>query len=144
MNPSGFEPIDEARARAIAESLNAEAFVHWLGLRFEEVRNGYARLRLPFRSELRQGGGVVHGGAVASAIDTVVVGAVLSTLDARPSRLATIDLHVHYLEAVEDGDVVAEARVRRKGKSIVFVEVEANTTDGREIAHGEVSCLLRV
>jgi uncharacterized protein (TIGR00369 family) len=144
MNASRFEPIDETRARAITESLNAEAFVHWLGLRFEEIRSGYARLRLPFRSELKQGGGVVHGGAVASAIDSVVIGAVLSTLDARPSRLATIDLHVHYLEAVRDGDLIAEARVRRKGKSVVFVEVEVNTTDAREIAHGEVSCFLRL
>lgn len=144
MNPSRFAAIDPARAREIADSLNGEAFVEWLGLRFEEVRSGYARLRLPFRSELKQGGGVLHGGAVASAIDTVVIGAVLSLLEARPSRLATIDLHVHFLEAVQHDDVVAEARVRRKGRSVVFVEIEAATPDGREIAHGEVSCFLRL
>ena len=72
-----------------------------------------------------------------------MIGAVLSTLDARPSLLATIDLHVHYLEAVHESDMVAQARVRQKGKSVVFVEVEVNTTDGREVAHGEVSLLLR-
>jgi len=49
---------------------------------------------------------------------------------------------VHYLDVVVDEDVVAEARVRRQGKSIVFVEIDARTSAGREVAHGEVSCKL--
>jgi uncharacterized protein (TIGR00369 family) len=140
MDPAGFEPIDPEHARAIAAALDGEAFSRWMGLRFEEIRSGYARLRLPDRPELRQGGGIVHGGAIASLIDTVVIGAVLSTMPVRPRRLVTIDLHVHYLDAVSDEDMVAEARVRRRGKSLVFLEVDVRTDAGREIAHGEVSC----
>jgi acyl-CoA thioesterase len=113
-----------------------------MGLRFEEIRLGYARVRLPNRPELLQGGGVVHGGAIASAIDSVVIGAVFSLFAERPRRLATIDLYVHFLDAVVDEDVIAEARVRRRGKSIVFVEIDALTSAGREVAHGEVSCRL--
>ncbi|MND06769.1 hypothetical protein D3C83_283430 [compost metagenome] len=60
-------------------------------------------------------------------------------LPGRPKRLATIDLHVHYLDAVSGEDVIAESRVRRRGKSIIFAEVEARTPDGRELAHGECS-----
>jgi len=140
VNPQSFEPIDEARARAIAARLDGEAFSRWFGLRFEEVRLGYGRLRLTHRTELNQGAGVMHGGAIASAIDTVVIGAILSMLATDPRRLATIDLHVHFLDAVSDEDVIAEARVRRRGKAVVFVEVDARTPAGREIAHGEVAC----
>jgi uncharacterized protein (TIGR00369 family) len=140
MSSERFPPIAAALAGAIRESLNGEAFVAWLGLQFEEIRLGYARLRLVHRPELMQGGGVVHGGAVASAIDTAVIGAVLSLFPERPRRLATIDLHVHFLDAVKDEDVVTEARVRRQGKSIVFVEVDARTPAGRDVAHGEVAC----
>ncbi len=113
-----------------------------MGLRFEEIRRGYARVRLPHRPELLQGGGVVHGGAIASLIDSVVIGAVFSLFPERPRRVATIDLHVHFLDVVVDEDVIAEARVRRQGKSIVFVEIDALTHAGREVAHGEVSCRL--
>ena len=113
-----------------------------MGLRFEEIRRGYARARLPYRPELLQGGGVVHGGAIAMVIDSAVIGAVFSLFAERPRRVATIDLHVHYLDAVVDEDVIAEARVRRQGKSIVFVEIDAQTNAGREVAHGEVSCKL--
>jgi uncharacterized protein (TIGR00369 family) len=113
-----------------------------MGLRFEEVRRGYARVRLPYRPELLQGGGVLHGGAIATLLDSAVIGAVFSLFSQRPRRVATIDLHVHYLEVVADEDVVAEARVRRQGKSIVFAEIDAQTSAGREVAHGEVSCKL--
>jgi uncharacterized protein (TIGR00369 family) len=89
-----------------------------------------------------QGGGVMHGGAIASTIDSVVIGAVFSLFPERPRRVATIDLHVHFLDVVVDEDVVAEARVRRQGKSIVFVEIDARTSAGRDVAHGEVSCKL--
>jgi uncharacterized protein (TIGR00369 family) len=130
------------RAREISDALESEAFQGWMGLRFEEIRRGYARARLPYRPELLQGGGVVHGGAIATLIDSAVIGAVFSLFPERPRRVATIDLHVHYLEVVVDEDVVAEARVRRQGESIMFVEIDAQTSAGREVAHGEVSCKL--
>jgi len=142
LNPLAFEALPNERASEIGEALEAEAFQGWLGLRFEEIRLGYARARLPYRPELLQGGGVVHGGAIATVIDSAVIGAVFSLFPQRPRRVATIDLHVHYLDAVVGEDVIGEARVRRQGKSIVFVEIDARTSAGREIAHGEVSCKL--
>jgi acyl-coenzyme A thioesterase PaaI-like protein len=51
---------------------------------------------------------------------------------------------VHFLDAVSDEDVVAEARVRRRGKAVVFVEIDARTAAGREIAHGEVACRISI
>jgi uncharacterized protein (TIGR00369 family) len=137
LRPDDFSPIDGAQARAIADSLNDEAFTRWLGLRFDEIRDGYARLTLAYRPEIEQGGGVVHGGAIASALDNVVLGAILSTLPERPRRAATIDLHVHFIDAVAREDVIAEARIRRRGKSIVFAEADARTPSGRVVAHAE-------
>jgi uncharacterized protein (TIGR00369 family) len=142
-NPESFPPIDAAQAKAIVEALNAEAFHLWIGLRFEELRLGYARLRIAHRPELEQDGGVVHGGVIASALDAVAFGAIRSMLADRPSRAATIDLHVQFLDAVSGEDVIAEARVRRRGKSIVFVEADARTDGGRALAHGEASWVVR-
>jgi uncharacterized protein (TIGR00369 family) len=140
LNPERFAPIASERAREIADSLGAEAFVRWLGLGFEEIRSGYARARLRHRAELLQADGVTAGGAIASAIDTVVIGAILSAVPSRPRRIATINLQVHFLDAIAEEDLITEARVRRAGKTIVFVEVDARTEAGREIAHGEACC----
>jgi len=53
-----------------------EYFPTLVGLVVEEVRTDYCRMRLPFRIELEQPAGVVHGGAIATALDSVVVPAV--------------------------------------------------------------------
>lgn len=139
MRAADFPPIPAERARRWMESIDGEAVVRLLGFSFEEIRLDYARLRLRWRDELVQGGGVLHGGIIASVIDTVVVGALLSPMDQRPKRLATIDMHVQFLDAVVGEDVIAEARVRRRGKSIAFLEVDVRTAGGREVAHGELS-----
>ena len=61
-----------------------------VGLELEEVRTDYARMRLPYRPELQQPAGVVHGGAVATLIDTVVVPAVGQAYDADGTLTYTV------------------------------------------------------
>jgi uncharacterized protein (TIGR00369 family) len=142
MNPTDFAPIPPARERAIRERLNGEPFLALLGLRFEEIRGGYARCRMPFRADLLQGGGVVHGGAIASLLDSVGIGAILSAADERPRRLVTLSLSIQLLAAVVDADVVAEARLRRRGRRVAFLDVEARDPSGREVAHAEIVALV--
>ena len=104
-----FEKIPEAREQFILEGMMSHApFPNFLGMRFEEVRLDYGRISLPFRPEFNQPAGMIHGGVIASLIDTVVVGPLLSALDAPPRKLLTIDLHVHYFDAGIEEDLVAE------------------------------------
>jgi uncharacterized protein (TIGR00369 family) len=105
-----------------------------LGLEVEEVRIDYCRMRMPFKPELLHAGGIVHGGAIASLMDAVLVPAVGSVLGPN-DRFSTVDLHVQYIGAVTDEDVVAEGWVTRRGRSVVFCESEAfGATSGRRIA----------
>ena len=60
-------------------------FPNFLGMRFEEVRLDYGRVSLPYRPEFNQPAGMIHGGVIASLIDTVVVGPLMSALDAPPT-----------------------------------------------------------
>ena len=142
MTRDDFPPIPDERARAILARLAGEPAHGFLGLHFEEIRADYARARLAFRPELLQYAGVVQGGVVAALIDSSVVGAVLSTHETWPTKLATLTLNVQFLEAVTDQDVVAEARVRRRGRTVCFLDIEARDATGREVAHGEVVMLV--
>jgi uncharacterized protein (TIGR00369 family) len=108
-----------------------EVFATLLGLQVEDVRRDYCRIRMVFRPELMQAGGVIHGGAIASLLDSVLVPAIGSTLP-EGSRFATVDLHVQFMEAVVDSDMVAEGWVVRRGKRVVFGQAEARAaTTGR-------------
>jgi uncharacterized protein (TIGR00369 family) len=118
-------------------------FPSLVGLRVDEVRVDYCRMRLPFRPELLQPGGVVHGGAIATLLDSVVVPAIGSAyrLDAVYS---TVDMHVQFLSSVRDDDLVAEGWVVRRGRTTVFAEAEAvAASSGKLIARSVLTYNVR-
>lgn len=108
-----------------------------VGLELEEVRADYARMRLPYRPELRQPAGVVHGGDIATLIDTVVVPAVGGAYPEQPSML-TISMNVRYLGALIEQDAVAEGWVEQRGRSIVFCRAEVRSGSGAMVADGSL------
>lgn len=109
-------------------------FPQHLGLVVEEVKQDYCRMRMVFRPELMQAGGVMHGGALASLLDSVLVPAIGAPLP-EGSRYSTVDLHVQYLEALIDDDAIAEGWVVRRGRRVVFGQAEARAAStGRLVA----------
>lgn len=93
-----------------------------LGLVVEEIKTDYARLRLPFRPEMIQPAGIMHGGAIASLIDTTVVPAVGGPLDS--GKFLTVSMNIEYLSAVDKEDAVCEAWITKRGRSICFCRAE--------------------
>jgi uncharacterized protein (TIGR00369 family) len=104
-------------------------FPTFLGAVLEEVRTDYARMRLPYRPELRQPAGVVHGGVIATLADTVVVPAVGSAYD-EARQLFTVDMQVRYLAPIVEEDAVAEGWVTQRGRSLVFCDAEVRSASG--------------
>jgi len=131
-----YEPLPEDAAARWAKFGKSEAVFYpmLLGLDVEETRIDYCRMRMPFKAELLHPGGIVHGGAIASLMDAVLVPAVGSVLGP-DDRFSTVDLHVQYIGAVKDEDVVAEGWVTKRGRRVVFCESEAvGASSGRLIA----------
>src|SRR6478752_273498 len=91
-------PADVAARWASFMTWDRTLFPNVVGLVVEEIKTDYCRMRLPYRPELEQPAGVVHGGAIATLIDTVVVPPVGSAYDVFTNML-TIDLQIRYLGA---------------------------------------------
>ncbi len=133
-----------------AERLGWQTFGIWdrpvfpalLGLELEEVRQDYARMRLPHRPELEQPQGVMHGGAIAGLIDTVVVPAIASAYEATPGLL-TLDMQVQYLSAIIGEDAIGEGWVERRGRSICFCRAEVRSASGELAAIGMLAYKVR-
>jgi uncharacterized protein (TIGR00369 family) len=128
---ASFAALEEDRARRWDRFLAPQRVflpTH-LGLRLEEVRAGYARLRLPLRPEVCQAAGLIHGGALAALLDTAAIPAVGTFYEQQPEMI-TVSMTVDYCGAVRDQDAVAEAWVRTGGGSLAFVQAEARGEDG--------------
>jgi uncharacterized protein (TIGR00369 family) len=116
-----------------------EYFPSLVGLVVEDIRRDYCRMRLPFRPALEQPAGVVHGGAIATLVDSVVVPAIGSAYEPT-TNFSTIDLHVQFLNAVREEDALAEGWVVQRGRSIVFCEAEVRgVTSNKVMARGHMT-----
>jgi uncharacterized protein (TIGR00369 family) len=118
--PKAFEHLaaEELRAR-LEQSNTARQF----GFTLTEAEHGHVVLRMRVDRRHKQVHGVVHGGVLAALADTA---GGLATYMACPrgTRVATIEMKINYLEAVEEGTVSADAHVVRLGAHIAVVDCD--------------------
>ena len=98
------------------------AYAKFLGLEMCEIK-GETAICLDVRDELKQNHGVVHGGAIASMIDTASAFAILALLQEN-EKVTTTDLTIHYLRPVTSGRMIALAKIVRAGRRRFVVSVE--------------------
>ena len=106
----------------------------------EEIGPDSAVIRLPYSGEITNGSGVIHGGWLATLADTAVAFALATNFDGKMG-FATSDLTIHFLRRAR-GDVVARARVVKKGRRISVGDVEIVDAAGEPVARALASFLL--
>ncbi len=115
--------LNDAQRRRIEEMWAAVPFLQLLGVQVESVGAGTATLLLPVRDELKRNDGIIHGGAIASVIDSAFAFAIIPLL-AENERTVTVDLTIHYLRPLSGGVAKAVAHVIRAGRRVITVSAE--------------------
>ncbi|HEY8313931.1 MAG TPA: PaaI family thioesterase [Candidatus Baltobacteraceae bacterium] len=115
-------------------------FVELLDLKLESVEDGRAVMRMPYRPQISNGTGSVHGGAIVSLCDTVFYLA-LASLYGREQDTTTVSLQCNFLApARPPHDLVAEAKVLKAGRRIVYGEVYVRSGE-KIVAHATLNFL---
>ena len=115
------------------DALFTQHFGRMNGLTVEEVREGYARVRMPFHKWMLRPGGVISGPTLFTAADTAMYALVLSHLG--PVVMAvTSNMNLHFLAAAPAGDVVAECKLLSMGSRLAVMEVALYTGPHRTYA----------
>jgi len=120
----------------LKQSIEAEPYCATLGVRVDQISADSARLSVPFKDANSNPGKILHGGVAASLIDIASLAVGRAAFDAAALPLHVAALDVAYLSAAVGEEVVAEARVLRKGKDLCFVEVNVVNPAGKAIARG--------
>ena len=123
-------------------TLDDVPFAKLLGIELESVEPGVAVLSMKMREDLKRNGGIAHGGAVATLIDSAMAFAILPIL-AENEHSMTVDLTIHYLRPVSEGSARAIARVVRAGKRVITVSAELFDSN-EKLAANAISTYLRV
>ncbi len=106
-----------------------------LGLELASAEPDRVCVRLPYRAEVTTLGDTVHGGAIAGLVDAAATAAFWAHPEASlKARGTTIGFSLNFVSAGRGQALVAEARVRRRGREICTGEVSVTDAAGREVA----------
>ena len=108
-------------------------FIAHLGLKTDELGEGSARLSLALAPHMCNSFGTAHGGIIMTLLDVALCTAA-RTLHPDSTGVMTIDLSTSFIGAGTGPRLLAEARVLKNGRSIIFVEGEAKNEDGSLVA----------
>jgi len=108
-------------------------FAARLGAQVEDADDGSARIAFEVTDEHLNPAGTLHGGVLATLVDTAMGTAVRSATgdDDVP---ATSQLTVTYLRPGKPGPLEVTARVRTKGEHLTVCEADVEQ-DGEAVAH---------
>lgn len=127
--------ITPERLRLIREKFETNHFPRSLGIELDMIEEGRARLSLEVTQRHLQLAGVMHGGAIATLIDTAVAFAIVGASEPG-ARFTTIEMKVNYLSPIREGRVVAEAKLIRDGRRIVVSDCDVFDSKGQLAAKG--------
>src|SRR5687767_14476228 len=108
-------------------------FAKLLGIEADLVEPGHAVLSMEIREDLLRNGGIAHGGAIATLIDSSMAFAIIPLL-AENERTTTVDLTIHYLRPLTEGVAKSSARVVRAGRRVIVVSAEVLDHSERLVA----------
>jgi uncharacterized protein (TIGR00369 family) len=118
-------------------------FVSHLKILTETLGEGSARLSLPIDPHLTNSIGTVHGGVILSLLDVALCTAA-RTLHPDSLGVITIDMSTSFIGGGSGARLLAEARVLKDGRSMIFVEGEAKNEDGSLVAKAIATVRVRL
>lgn len=116
-------------------------FLGFVGMRLESLGRGSARFRMTIRPEHLQGAGVMQGGLMAAMADEAIAHAIM-TLLGPDEGITTVEMKSSFLAAARTGDLVAEAQVFKKGRSLVIGDCLVSDDSGRAVVRSSATFLL--
>lgn len=135
-----FNPRYRERLFAL---VNDAPFVRHMGMRITDLAWGRATVEMEAAEFRMQPLGVVHGGNIATLIDTATFWACFLSMDSDEDGLASVDLKLNYLAPARVESFRCTGTLIKAGKTISYAEAEVLTPDDRLIAHG-TSTLMRL
>jgi len=135
-----FSQLSDTQRQRIEIAVKNLAFGKLLGIELENVEPGIASLTLEIKDDLRQNNGVVHGGAIATLIDSATAFALIPLLDDGETA-TTVDLSISFLRPLVKGRAKASARVLRLGSRVIALSAEVFDDSGNLAATALTSYL---
>jgi uncharacterized protein (TIGR00369 family) len=137
MSDSSHSALTQRWARPVVGThlgmtVNNPGFTALVGAEDPETDDGSARLVVEVDSRHLNPAGSIHGGMLATLVDTTMGAAVRSAVEEEVP--ATSQLTVTYLRPGKPGQLLVTARVGKRGESLTVCEADVEQ-DGKTLVH---------
>ena len=127
-----YQPQDPEFAARVRGSFGRQQAMALIGASLTTVEPGYVEISLPFRDDLTQQKGYVHGGILGMICDSACGYSAFSLMPADCS-LVTVEYKINILTPAL-GALVAKGRVVRPGRTLTVTRGEVYAVDGKHVA----------
>jgi uncharacterized protein (TIGR00369 family) len=125
-------PSDPRFAQRCRESFARQKAMALIGATLTVVEPGYVEIELPYRDDLTQQKGYIHGGVLGMIADTACGYCAFSLMPAGCS-LVTVEYKINILAPARRA-LVAKGQVIKPGRTLTIARAEVYADDGRHIA----------
>ena len=125
---SGFAAPDPGFEARVRGSFARQALMTTVGARLTDVAPGRVEIQLPFREDLVQQHGFLHGGIVTCIADSACGYAAL-TMTPADVEVLTVEFKVNFLSPAKGGLFIARGRVTRAGRTLTVCSADVSTSD---------------
>lgn len=134
-----FEPRNPDFEARVRDSFSRQPFMAHIGASLEVVEPGYVEVHLPYREELTQQHGFIHGGALATIADNAA-GYAAFTLMAADTSILTVEYKLNILRPGQGEKMIAKGKVIKPGRNLTVVDSDVYAVRGGE----EVLCVASI
>ena len=125
-------PADPNFAVRIRASFGRQKAMGLIGASLTVVEPGQVEVALPYRDDLTQQKGFIHGGIIGMIADTACGYAAYSLMPA-DSSLVTVEYKINILAPARTS-LVARGEVLRAGRTLTVTRGEVYSEDGKHVA----------
>jgi uncharacterized protein (TIGR00369 family) len=125
-------PADPGFEHRCRDSFRRQKAMQLIGASLTTVEPGYVEIALPYRDEITQQKGYVHGGVLGMIADTACGYSAFSLMPAGCS-LVTVEYKINIL-APARGALVARGQVIKAGRTLTVARAEVYAEDGTHLA----------
>jgi uncharacterized protein (TIGR00369 family) len=113
------------------ESFARQGLMQLIGAKLLAAADGHAVIEVPYRADLTQQHSYFHGGVVTAIADTASGYAAYTSMPPEASVL-TVEFKINFVNPAAGERLVAEATVRKAGRTLVVVGATVSAFDGEE------------
>jgi uncharacterized protein (TIGR00369 family) len=127
--------------KALAILVNRCPYFSLLSMEIKDLQWGTCLLEVKLEEKHLQPFGMVHGGVLASVVDSAAFWAVFPQVE-KGMGLTTVEMKLNYLAPAQKGKLVAQGRCIKMGKTLALGETHVRNGEGALVAHGTATMMV--